>query len=80
MSTDQLLAEILRLPREKQFELRDKLNQSLDDAEPDPDMTPELRAELDRRHQNMVDHPEDEVSWEEACAELDKRRAARNQK
>jgi len=78
MGKDQLLAEILRLPPEERHDLIHEALESLPDKFAiDPSMTPELRAELERRHADMLANPDDEVSWEEASAELDRRAEAR---
>jgi putative addiction module component (TIGR02574 family) len=74
MSNKELLAEILRLPPDERRGLIDAAIDSLPESQVDPDMTPELRAELDRRHADMLAHPEDELTWEEARQELDKRK------
>jgi putative addiction module component (TIGR02574 family) len=71
MSTKQLLAEILRLPVDERRGLIEQAVDSLPrDPTPDPDLTPELRAELDRRHAEMLAHPDDEVSWEQVSKQM----------
>jgi putative addiction module component (TIGR02574 family) len=66
MSMEQLLAEILLLPESERRGLIERAVDSLPSGPaPDPDLTPELRAELDRRHADMLAQPGDEVSWEE---------------
>ena len=71
MSTEQLLAEILRLPVSERRELVERAIDSFaGDSIPDPDMTPELRAELDRRYAHMLAHPEDGVSWDEVSKRM----------
>jgi putative addiction module component (TIGR02574 family) len=75
MSTEQLLSEILRLPVPERRGLIEQVVDSLPEGPvPDPDMTPELRAELDRRHADMLAHPDDEISWEEASKKMLSRR------
>ncbi len=58
-------------------ERRGLIEQAVDslpsESAPDPDLTPELRAELDRRSGDMLAHPEDEVSWERVSDEMRRR-------
>jgi putative addiction module component (TIGR02574 family) len=71
MSKEQLLAEILRLPVDERRGIIEQAVDSLpDDPMPDPDLTPELRAELDRRHAEMLAHPYDEVPWEQVSKQM----------
>ncbi len=65
MSKDELIAAILMLTPEGQREVIGEVVDQWAEIEPDPDMTPEFRAELERRHQDILDHPENESSWEE---------------
>jgi putative addiction module component (TIGR02574 family) len=75
MSREQLLAEILRLPVDERRGLIEQAVDSLPhDPAPDPDLTPEFRAELDRRHADMLAHPDDEVSWERVSQEMRRRK------
>jgi putative addiction module component (TIGR02574 family) len=75
MSKDQLLAEILRLSVPERRGLIEQAVDSLpDDPTPDPDLTPELRAEFDRRHADMLAHPDDEVPWEQVSTEMRRRK------
>ena len=74
MSKEQLLAEILRLPVNERRELVEQAVDSLSDVPMlDPEMTPELRAELDRRHAHFLAHPDDAVSWDEVSRKMRKR-------
>jgi putative addiction module component (TIGR02574 family) len=71
MSHEELIAEILRLPHEEQQQVLEGVVDhwaAADDV--DPDMTPEFRAELERRDQDLKDHPENGSSWEEVSARL----------
>jgi len=71
MSKEQLLAEILRLPVNERRGLVEQAIDSFEgDAVSDPDMTPGLRAELDRRYADMLAHPDDEVSWDEVSKKM----------
>ena len=71
MGKEQLLAEILLLPVDERRGLIEKAVDSLpNDPTPDPDLTPELRAELDRRHADMLAHPDDEVSWDQVSQQM----------
>ena len=74
MGREQLLAEILRLPAEARRGLIGDAIDSLPETVVDADMTPALRAELDRRYQDMLKHPDAEMTWEQACAELEQRK------
>jgi putative addiction module component (TIGR02574 family) len=75
MSKEQLLAEILRLPVNERRGLVEQAIDSFEgDSISDPDMTPNLRAELDRRHADMLAHPEDEVSWNEVSKKMRSRK------
>jgi putative addiction module component (TIGR02574 family) len=75
MSKEQLLAEILRLPVNERRGLVEQAIDSFEgDSISDPDMTPDLRAELDRRHADMLAHPEDEVSWDEVSKKMRSRK------
>jgi putative addiction module component (TIGR02574 family) len=77
MSKEQLLIEILRLPLEERRELIAQATDSLSESVPDFAMTPELSAELDRRHADMLAHPERESPWEEVSARLKARKNKR---
>ena len=70
MSKEELLAEIMRLPTDEQRGLVENVIDHWPDTVDDPDMTPELAAELDRRYADMLAHPERESSWEEVSARL----------
>jgi putative addiction module component (TIGR02574 family) len=70
MSKEQLLAEILRLPPRERRELIGEVQESLPMDESDPDMTPEFRAELERRCADTLAHPEKGSTWEEVSARL----------
>jgi putative addiction module component (TIGR02574 family) len=66
MSKEQLLAEILQLPPQDRHELIQEAIDSLPEGYSiDPDMTPELRAELDRRYKEMLEHPGNEITLDE---------------
>jgi putative addiction module component (TIGR02574 family) len=41
-----------------------------DQLKHDPDLTPEFQAELDRRHADMLAHPDDEVTWEQVSRKM----------
>jgi putative addiction module component (TIGR02574 family) len=75
MSREELLAEILRLPSEERRGLIGQAIDSLPESVADPDMTAALRAELERRYQDMLKHPEDELTWDQASKELDRRKS-----
>jgi putative addiction module component (TIGR02574 family) len=70
MSREQLLAEILQLPPEERQGLIQEAIDSLPGELTDRDMTPALRAELDRRYQEMLDHPERGSPWEDVSKRI----------
>jgi putative addiction module component (TIGR02574 family) len=60
------LAELLQLPADERAELALVLWESLSPSERDAELelTPEQAAELDRRWQDHLDHPENSIPWE----------------
>ena len=80
MSTDELLALVLRLPREERARLTEELLESFD--EPDEAGLPEAwAAELSRRSRELAEGRVEAVDWttarEELQRELGSRRARR---
>lgn len=73
MSRDQLLAEILKLPPEERAELVMQVNDTLADETWDPDMTPELSAELDRRMKLADEDPTRGIPLEQSRARIESR-------
>lgn len=61
------LAELLRLPADKRADLAMALWESLDDAGRDAalELTPEQRAELDRRWAEHERDPSSAIPWDE---------------
>ena len=75
MSKEQLLAEILRLPvNERRGLVEQAINSFEGESISDPDMTPALRTELDRRHADMLAHPDAEASWDEVSKKMRSRK------
>jgi putative addiction module component (TIGR02574 family) len=80
MSTDDLLAEALRLPRRERAKVAQELLSSLE--EPADDVAAAWADELQRRSREVADCRVQPVPWETARAEilkeLDERRARRS--
>jgi len=80
MSTDDLLAEALRLPRRERAKVAQELLSSLE--EPAADVAAAWADELQRRSREVADGRVQTVPWETARAEilkeLDERRARRS--
>lgn len=79
MSTDDLLAEALRLPRRERAKVAQELLSSLE--EPADDVAAAWADELERRSREVADGHVQTVPWETARAEilkeLEQRRACR---
>lgn len=79
MSTDELLAEALRLSRRERARLAHELLGSLD--EPEEEVVRAWAEELQRRSQEAAEGRVESVAWEatreETLMELERRRAAR---
>lgn len=73
MSTD-VIAAAKALPIEELRSVVDELCRHLDQIDPDPDLTPEFEAELDRRIESARLHPERLVDLDEIKAEIAARR------
>lgn len=71
MSTDELLAQILRLPRGDRARVADELLSSLE--EPDEAVAVAWANELERRSRELADGKVQAVPWEEARASIVKR-------
>jgi putative addiction module component (TIGR02574 family) len=69
------LAELLQLPADERAQLALALWESLSPSEKDAELelTPELDAELDRRWQEHLDHPENAIPWETVLDRLNAR-------
>lgn len=79
MSTDDLLAEALRLPRSDRARVAEELLSSLE--EPDDEVAAAWAAELERRSRDITEGRLQTVPWEtvraEILKELEQRRAGR---
>jgi len=79
MSTDDVLAEALRLSRRERARLAEELLASLE--EPDDQVAEAWASELERRSQQVASGEVQTIPWEtvrqEIREELEKRRAAR---
>ncbi|MEX1130357.1 MAG: addiction module protein [Vicinamibacterales bacterium] len=80
MSTNELLAEALRLPRSERAKVAQELLSSLE--EPTDDVATAWAEELDRRSREIAEGVVQAVPWETARAEivteLEQRRASRS--
>lgn len=79
MSTDELLAEAMRLPRHERARVAEELLSSLE--EPDEEVAAAWAAELDKRSRDVAAGRVQTVPWETVRArilkELEQRRAGR---
>lgn len=69
MSND-LLEQVKRLPAAERIELMDEIQASLIAEGIAPDLSAEQEAELERRWQDHLAHPEDAIPWETVKANL----------
>jgi len=74
MSAAQVLEQIDRLPVEEQREVFEQLRDKFDD-----ELTPEQIAELERRAEELRQHPERGIPWETVQAELHDRLQSRKE-
>lgn len=65
MSAAEILEQIARLPWEEQREVFERLCEQFDDG-----LTPEQAAELDRRAEEALKHPERGIPVEQVFAEI----------
>ena len=71
MTTNELMAEAMKLSPEDRLAIAESLFSSISmDDEPDLEFSPEFVAELDRRYQHSIDHPESVKTWDEIKREL----------
>jgi putative addiction module component (TIGR02574 family) len=79
MSTDELLAEALRLPRPERAQVAEELLSSLEESE--EDVAAAWASELDRRSREVAEGRVQTVAWESVrtaiLKELEHRRAGR---
>lgn len=72
MSATQVLEQVEKLPFEEQREVFEQLREKFDDK-----LTPEQIAELDRRAERALAHPERCRPLEDVMADIEKRFRAR---
>ena len=73
MSASEILEQIHRLPLAEQYEIAEKVREEYFDDE----LTPEQNAELERRAEELRQHPERGIPWETVQAELHERLKSR---
>lgn len=80
MSTDELLAQVLRLPRTERARLAQEVLTSLEDVDGE-EVVVAWASELERRSREVADGTVETIDWETARAEvseeLEERRARR---
>ncbi len=80
MSTDELLAQVLRLPRTERARLAQEVLTSLEDVDGE-EVVVAWASELERRSREVADGTVETIDWESARAEvseeLEERRARR---
>lgn len=72
MSATQILAQVRELPLEQRREIAETIWDELEPAE-----SPEFIAELERRAEEMRQHPERGIPWETVQSELQERLKSR---
>jgi putative addiction module component (TIGR02574 family) len=72
MSATQVLEQVEKLPFEEQREIFEQLREKFDD-----ELTPEQIAELDRRAERALAHPERCRPLEDVMADIEKRYRAK---
>jgi len=71
MTTQELLAEYLKLPPKERFAFAGTVFSSMNEADAlDIDIAPEYAAELERRYQEAIAHPEILVPLDDAEQEI----------
>jgi putative addiction module component (TIGR02574 family) len=73
MSVETLLKEVKGLPLEQRIEFVQRAWDDLAQEGFDPDLTPEELAELERRAEELRQHPERGIPWEQVKAEIKQR-------
>jgi putative addiction module component (TIGR02574 family) len=68
MSATQVLEQIHKLPFEEQYQVFERLRDEFD-----PELTPEQVAELDRRAERALAHPERCRPLDDVVADIEKR-------
>jgi putative addiction module component (TIGR02574 family) len=74
MNAAEIIEQIRRLPKPEQLALIGQLwDEYGDEVFPDPDLSPEQIAELDRRSKELHEHPERGIPAEKAFADIAKK-------
>jgi putative addiction module component (TIGR02574 family) len=73
MGFQETLSEIQSWPHEEQLRLVETLVDSFADQQDQPELSDELKAELDRRFADLEANPELAIPWESVEAEFQKR-------
>jgi putative addiction module component (TIGR02574 family) len=73
MSVDAILKEIESLSDEERAELLDQLAERYPESDPIPELSPEMKAELDRRVAEADANPDAGIPWDVVYAESMKR-------
>jgi putative addiction module component (TIGR02574 family) len=77
MSAAELLEQVKALPLSERIELANRLWADLAEEGHDPDLAPEEVAELDRRAEEALAHPERSRPLDDVLADIEKRVRAR---
>jgi putative addiction module component (TIGR02574 family) len=75
MSRTEILEELRRMPEAERRELVESIE--LEFGETDDELTAEQKAELDRRAEELRQHPERGIPWEQVRAEARQKLKAR---
>jgi putative addiction module component (TIGR02574 family) len=73
MNATEIMEQIRRLPLAEQYEVAEKVREEYFDDE----LTPDQVAELERRAEELRQHPERGIPWETVQAELHERLKSR---
>lgn len=74
MNLASALKEIENWPMEEQIELVEQVWERLIDSGWQPELTPEQRAELDRRYEEHCKNPTDVLTWDQIVEHVRRKR------